>query len=172
MALLFSNLQVSIGNTKDLRPAMASQNDDKDLQIASLLVDFLVQFISRPKSLIFRVCSSESVSHGVFFHAFQVPLQRPPRSSKSDAIWPISGVSSVSSDCDSEPEVESMTGKVWTLSLFVFQSVLLVNQSLNVKLQLWSQGFKHLCSELLELRAESSEEPQKYIFANYSAPVR
>ncbi|GMY06326.1 exocyst complex component EXO84B-like [Fagus crenata] len=34
------------------------------------------------------------------------------------------------------------------------------------------QGIKHLCSELLELKAASNEEFQRNIFSNYSAFVR
>ncbi|KAK6141494.1 hypothetical protein DH2020_024761 [Rehmannia glutinosa] len=49
--------------------------------------------------------------------------------------------SSVSSDGDEEPELESMTAK----------------------------GVQHLCSELLELKQESDEDFQKNIFSNYSA---
>ncbi|XP_054804304.1 exocyst complex component EXO84B-like [Prosopis cineraria] len=58
---------------------------------------------------------------------------------------PSSFVSSVSSDRgDSEPEIESITGR----------------------------GIKHLCSELLELKAAASEDLQSNILANYSAFVR
>ncbi|KAK6141499.1 hypothetical protein DH2020_024758 [Rehmannia glutinosa] len=49
--------------------------------------------------------------------------------------------SSISSDGDEEPELESMTAK----------------------------GVQHLCSELLELKQESDEDFQKNIFSNYSA---
>ncbi|KAL6271371.1 hypothetical protein ACE6H2_028282 [Prunus campanulata] len=55
-----------------------------------------------------------------------------------------SDLSSVSSDRDDESDLQSMTGK----------------------------GIKHLCSELLELKAASSEEFHKHIFSNYSAFVR
>ncbi|XVF81029.1 hypothetical protein PTKIN_Ptkin15bG0123600 [Pterospermum kingtungense] len=55
-----------------------------------------------------------------------------------------SGMSSVSSDIDAETELQSMTGK----------------------------GIKHLCSELLELKAESDEDFHRSIFSNYSSFVR
>ncbi|TYG93967.1 hypothetical protein ES288_A11G152300v1 [Gossypium darwinii] len=55
-----------------------------------------------------------------------------------------SGMSSVSSDLDSENELQSMTGK----------------------------GIKHLCSELLELKTESDEDFHTNIFSNYSSFVR
>ncbi|GMI66420.1 hypothetical protein HRI_000311300 [Hibiscus trionum] len=55
-----------------------------------------------------------------------------------------SGMSSVSSDLDDENELQSMTGK----------------------------GIKHLCSELLELKAESDEDFHRNIFSNYSSFVR
>ncbi|OMO96642.1 Vacuolar protein sorting-associated protein 51 [Corchorus capsularis] len=56
-----------------------------------------------------------------------------------------SGMSTtVSSDLDPEPELESMTGK----------------------------GIKHLCSELLELKAESDEDFHRNIFSNYASFVR
>ncbi|KAF7818461.1 exocyst complex component EXO84B-like isoform X2 [Senna tora] len=53
-------------------------------------------------------------------------------------------ITSVSSDPDSAIDIESMTGR----------------------------GIKHLCSELLELKAASSEGLQKNIFANYSVFIR
>ncbi|KAK5784044.1 Exocyst complex component 8 [Gossypium arboreum] len=55
-----------------------------------------------------------------------------------------SGMSSVSSDLNSENELQSMTGK----------------------------GIKHLCSELLELKTESDEDFHTNIFSNYSSFVR
>ncbi|KAE8692176.1 hypothetical protein F3Y22_tig00110858pilonHSYRG00202 [Hibiscus syriacus] len=55
-----------------------------------------------------------------------------------------SGMSSVSSDLDDENELQSMTGK----------------------------GINHLCSELLELKAESDEDFHRNIFSNYSSFVR
>ncbi|KAK8694031.1 hypothetical protein V6N13_071595 [Hibiscus sabdariffa] len=55
-----------------------------------------------------------------------------------------SGMSSVSSDLDDESQLQSMTGK----------------------------GIKHLCSELLELKAESDEDFHRNIFSNYSSFVR
>ncbi|XP_021280510.1 exocyst complex component EXO84B-like [Herrania umbratica] len=55
-----------------------------------------------------------------------------------------SGMSSVSSDLDAETELQSMAGK----------------------------GIKHLCSELLELKAESDEDFHRNIFSNYSSFVR
>ncbi|KAK8565266.1 hypothetical protein V6N13_020387 [Hibiscus sabdariffa] len=55
-----------------------------------------------------------------------------------------SGMSSVSSDLDDENQLQSMTGK----------------------------GIKHLCSELLELKAESDEDFHRNIFSNYSSFVR
>ncbi|XVE53464.1 hypothetical protein DITRI_Ditri03aG0005500 [Diplodiscus trichospermus] len=55
-----------------------------------------------------------------------------------------SGISSVSSDLDAETELQSMTGK----------------------------GIKHLCSELLEIKAESDEDFLRNIFSNYSSFVR
>ncbi|XWS36470.1 hypothetical protein CRYUN_Cryun20dG0088200 [Craigia yunnanensis] len=54
-----------------------------------------------------------------------------------------SGMSSVSSDLDAETELQSMTGK----------------------------GIKHLCSELLELKAESDEDFHRNIVSNYSSFV-
>ncbi|KAE8681753.1 Phospholipid sterol acyl transferase 1 isoform 1 [Hibiscus syriacus] len=53
-------------------------------------------------------------------------------------------MSSVSSDLDDENELQSMTGK----------------------------GINHLCSELLELKAESDEDFHRNIFSNYSSFVR
>ncbi|KAE8675126.1 Peptide transporter PTR3-A [Hibiscus syriacus] len=55
-----------------------------------------------------------------------------------------SGMSSLSSDLDDQNELQSMTGK----------------------------GITHLCSELLELKAESEEDFHKNIFSNYSSFVR
>ncbi|XP_022728216.1 exocyst complex component EXO84B-like [Durio zibethinus] len=55
-----------------------------------------------------------------------------------------SGMSSISSDLDAETELQSMTAK----------------------------GIKHLCSELLELKAESDEDFHRNIFSNYSSFVR
>ncbi|KAK9040985.1 hypothetical protein V6N11_016117 [Hibiscus sabdariffa] len=55
-----------------------------------------------------------------------------------------SGMSSVSSDLDDENELQSMTGK----------------------------GIKHLCSELLELKAVTDEDFHRNTFSNYSSFVR
>ncbi|KAH7517419.1 exocyst complex component EXO84B [Ziziphus jujuba] len=55
-----------------------------------------------------------------------------------------SDVSSVSSDLDDDAEPESMAGK----------------------------GIKHLCSELLELKAASNEDFHRNIFSNYTAFIR
>ncbi|KAM1346404.1 hypothetical protein ACFX13_036458 [Malus domestica] len=69
-------------------------------------------------------------------------LPEMENSTQSDTA---SDLSSVSSDGeDDESDLQSMTGK----------------------------GIKHLCSELLELKAASGEEFHKHIFSNYSAFVR
>ncbi|KAE8668796.1 putative phosphatidylcholine acyltransferase [Hibiscus syriacus] len=69
---------------------------------------------------------------------------RQPMEEASDSETTSGGMSSVSSDLDDENELQSMTAK----------------------------GINHLCSELLELKAESDEDFHRNIFSNYSSFVR